>query len=82
LNPQLAEAAGKLNPGQTSDVIEFARRVFISSRWKDKQSAHTKPLTEVRDEIEKKLCRVSNARCSPNNGSSGCGRKTFRGGIF
>lgn len=54
LNPQLAEAAGKLNVGQFSDVIELPTACYLI-RLEDKQIAHTKPLAEVRDEIEKIL---------------------------
>lgn len=60
LNPQLAEAAGKLNPGQTSDVIESPTACYLI-KLEDKQIAHTKPLAEVRDEIEKTLANEQKA---------------------
>jgi peptidyl-prolyl cis-trans isomerase SurA len=54
LKKELAEAASKLNPGQTSDVIETPEACYIM-QLVDKQTAHIKPLNEVRDEIEKIL---------------------------
>ncbi len=54
LNPELAEAAGKLSPGQVSEVIEVPKACYLI-KLEDKQPAHLKPLSEVRDEIEKIL---------------------------
>jgi peptidyl-prolyl cis-trans isomerase SurA len=54
LNPRLSEVAAKLNPGQVSDVIEMPTACYLM-KIEDKQSAHTKPLSEVRDDIEKIL---------------------------
>ena len=61
LNAQLAEAAGKLSPGQISDVIELPTACYLI-KLEDKQIAHTKPLNEVRDEIEKILSGEQRAR--------------------
>jgi peptidyl-prolyl cis-trans isomerase SurA len=54
LKKELAEAAAKLNPGQVSDVIETPEACYLM-QLVDKQSAHIKPLNDVRDEIEKIL---------------------------
>lgn len=54
LNQDLANAAGKLNPGQVSDVIDTPNACYLI-KLEDKKSAHIKPLAEVRDEIEKIL---------------------------
>ena len=54
LNPQLAAAAGRLSPGQVSEVIDTPKACYLI-KLEDKQSAHIKPLGEVRDDIEKIL---------------------------
>lgn len=54
LNKTLAEAAGRLSPGQISDVVEMPTACYLI-KMEDKQAAHIKPLGEVRDEIEKIL---------------------------
>jgi len=54
LNPQLAKAAGKLSPSQISDVIEMPAALYLL-KLEDRQPAHTRPLAEVRDDIEKIL---------------------------
>ena len=60
LNTQIAAAAAKLNPGQVSDVVELPAACYLI-KLEDKQSAHTRPLTEVRDEIEKILASEQRA---------------------
>ena len=60
LNPQIAEAAGKLSSGQISEVIEMPTACYLI-KLEDKQSAHTRPLSEVRDEIEATLSRDQKA---------------------
>jgi peptidyl-prolyl cis-trans isomerase SurA len=54
LNPALAPIAESLKPGQRSGVIELADGCYIML-LEDQSAAHTKPLAEVRDEIEKNL---------------------------
>ena len=54
LNPVLATAASRLSPGQVSDVIDTPTACYLI-KLEDKQSAHIKPLGEIRDEIEKIL---------------------------
>ncbi len=61
LNPELAEAAGKLSPGQVSEVIDAPKACYVI-KLEDKQSAHIKPLGGVRDEIEKILTAEQRAR--------------------
>ncbi len=54
LNPDLAAAARQLSPGQVSDVIDTAGACYLI-KMEDRQTAHIKPLAEVRDDIEKNL---------------------------
>jgi peptidyl-prolyl cis-trans isomerase SurA len=54
LKKELADAARKLSPGQTSDVIETPQACYII-KLEDKQVAHVKPLSDVRADIEKIL---------------------------
>ena len=61
LNPQLAEAAGKLSPGQVGDVVEMSTACYLL-KLEDRQSAHIKPLGDVRAEIEKVLMSEQRAR--------------------
>ncbi len=50
LDPAYAKAAMALNPGQTSDLVksQFGYHIIQTEA---KESAHTKPLAEVKDEI-------------------------------
>ena len=61
LNAELAVAAGRLAPGQVSEVIEVPKACYLI-KLEDKQPAHIKPLGEVRDEIEKILTVQQRAR--------------------
>jgi peptidyl-prolyl cis-trans isomerase SurA len=54
LQKDLANVAFSLKPGQRSGVIDTPEAVFIMS-VEEARLAHTKPLSEVRDEIEKYL---------------------------
>jgi peptidyl-prolyl cis-trans isomerase SurA len=54
LRKDLAEAAFALKPGQVSDVIEAPDAIYLML-VEQIHSAHVKPLTEVRDDIEKTL---------------------------
>ena len=54
LGKELADACAKLKAGQTTDVIETKEAVWLI-QMEEKNPAHTKPLSEVRDQIEKNL---------------------------
>ena len=54
LRKELADAAFALDPGQVSGVIDLPGAYYIML-VEDKHPAQTKPLNEVRDEIEKTL---------------------------
>ena len=54
LRKELADAAGKLDPGQTSDVIETSDECYII-QLEGRRSAHVKPLNDVRKNIETTL---------------------------
>jgi parvulin-like peptidyl-prolyl isomerase len=54
LREELADAAFKLKPGETSSVIETPAAFYIL-RVEEKQEARVKPLPDVRDQIEKLL---------------------------
>jgi peptidyl-prolyl cis-trans isomerase SurA len=54
LRKELSEVAFTLKAGQHSDVIETTEGYYIL-QVEDVKPAHTRPLTEVRDEIEKTL---------------------------
>ncbi len=65
LRSELAEVAFKLNPGELSDVIETPQAYFIML-LEDKRTDHTKPIGEVRDEIESTLQQQESARLEAN----------------
>jgi peptidyl-prolyl cis-trans isomerase SurA len=54
LKKELAEAAFTLNPGQKSDVIDLPEACYLLL-LEDRRPAHIKPLSDVRDDIEKIL---------------------------
>ncbi len=54
LRKELAEAAFTLKSGERSGVIETPEACFLML-VEDKRTAHNKPLSEVRDQIEKNL---------------------------
>ncbi len=54
LNETLSKVAFSLKPGKVSEIIEFANSYYLL-RVEAKKNAVTKPLSEVRDEIEKRL---------------------------
>jgi peptidyl-prolyl cis-trans isomerase SurA len=54
LRKELADAAAKLDPGQTSDVIETSDECYII-QLEGRRTAHVKPLNDVRKNIETTL---------------------------
>lgn len=54
LRDELSQAASKLQPGEFSDVIDTGDAVWLV-KLDERIVAHVKPITEVRDEIEKDL---------------------------
>ena len=54
LNESLTKTAFALKPGQVSQIIELGNSYFLLF-VEAKKAAETKPLSAVRDEIEKKL---------------------------
>ena len=61
LRKELADVAFKLNPGEVSPVIDTPGACFIML-VEDRKPAHIRPLSEVRDEIEKTLVVEERAR--------------------
>jgi parvulin-like peptidyl-prolyl isomerase len=61
LRPELAAAAFKLKPGEVSGVIEAADHYYIML-VEEVQLNHIRPLSDVRDEIEKNLLTDERAR--------------------
>src|SRR2546427_6782237 len=53
-NKELPEGVAALKPGETSGVIETPEACWLVL-MEDKREAHVKPLSEVRDQIEKNL---------------------------
>lgn len=61
LRTELAEIAFKLEKGQRSKVIELPEACFLML-VEDKRVAHLKPLSDVRDDIERELLREERRR--------------------
>lgn len=61
LRQELAEVAFKLNAGELSDVVETTDAIFLML-VEDKRAAHTKPLAEVREEVENLLLKQERER--------------------
>lgn len=61
LRKELAEAVAGLKPGEYSRVVEFPDAWYIA-RVEEVKSEHYKPLSEVRDEVEKTLVTQERAR--------------------
>jgi parvulin-like peptidyl-prolyl isomerase len=64
LRAELAEVAFKLKPGEFSDIIEIKDplpAVYIMF-VEDKRTSHVRPLSEIRDEIERQLRTEEQAR--------------------
>ena len=61
LRKEFAEATAKLKPGQRTGVIEVADACFLLF-VEEVKAAQLRPLTEVRDEIEKTLLNQERAR--------------------
>jgi peptidyl-prolyl cis-trans isomerase SurA len=60
LRKELADVAFSLNPGETSGVIDLPESCWLMMA-EEKRTSHVKPLSEVRDEIERTL-RLTEAR--------------------
>lgn len=61
LRKELSDAAFALKPGQHSEVIETGDGYYLL-KVEDFKAAHVRPLTEVRNEIEKKLVGIEKQR--------------------
>ena len=54
VNEAFRDAIAKLKPGEHTDVVDTSTACFLL-RVEDRRPTHLKPLSEVRDEIEKTL---------------------------
>jgi parvulin-like peptidyl-prolyl isomerase len=54
LRKELADVAFSINAGELSNVIETPQAIYLML-VEDRRAAHSKPLAEVQDEIEKNL---------------------------
>ena len=61
LRKELSDAAFNLKPGQISDPVETPDSVYLVL-VEDRAAAHLKPLADVRDDIEKRLLILDQAR--------------------
>ena len=75
LRPELAAAAAALAPGQPSDIIDTTDTIYLVL-VEDKLAAHTKPLADIRNDIEKTL-RVEQQSQLQKQWIDGLKKKTF-----
>jgi parvulin-like peptidyl-prolyl isomerase len=75
LNKDLTAAAFALKPGETSGVIDLPGACYLLNVM-EARPAHVKPLSEVRDSIEKELRAGEQARLQ-NQWMAALKRKTF-----
>ncbi len=61
LRPELAEAAFALNAGEMTEAIETPEAVYLLL-VEEKRPAHVRPLSEVRDEIERVMLTTERER--------------------
>lgn len=61
LRAELAEVAFGLKPGELSDIIETPQAFFIML-VEDKRASHSRPIAEVRDQIEETLLKEERER--------------------
>lgn len=61
LRSELAEAAFQLKPGELSEVVETPQALFIML-VEDQRLSHSKPIADVREEIEQKLLTLERDR--------------------
>jgi parvulin-like peptidyl-prolyl isomerase len=61
LRPELAEVAFALKPGELSGVVETPEALYLLLA-EDKRTAHVRPLSEVREEIERTMLTAERAR--------------------
>jgi len=61
LRPELADVAFSLKPGEMSGVIETPGALYLLL-VEDKRTSHVRPLSEVRDEIERTMLTAERAR--------------------
>jgi len=61
LRPELADVAFSLKPGELSGVVETPEALYLMLA-EDKRAAHVRPLSEVRDEIERTMLTAERAR--------------------
>ena len=75
LRKELSDIAFTMNRGQVSDPVDTPDNVYIML-VEDKSAAHTKPLADVRDEIEKTLKIMDQAHLS-TEWINGLKKKTY-----
>jgi len=75
LRNELANAAFALKPGQTSDIVDLPEACYLL-HVEDARPAHVKPLSDVRDDIEKILRAQEQTRLE-NQWIQSLWKKTF-----
>ena len=58
---ELADVAFSLNAGELSGIIDTPEAIYVML-VEDKRTSHVRPLTEIRDEIERQLRAEEQAR--------------------